>query len=1576
MLSQLIQRQVPIGSRVIFSLKTGEKVAGVLVELGQHHVTLDIEEGSSTILIEMIGSWKVEKNASEISHQNDVATTPSSVKNTLPVAPGITATPPHPSFPVTSEEVTKRLLEIEARFHAQLQVVSLEITPPDFSAPPDEFKGKHGVEALSAWNRIKDKYEYAIKINELSPKFGRIQPIFNELKSLSERFPGVVAVKRHLAHFYWLLGDTSESLKLWQEAALGSGVPWDWYNLAVVALKCKQNELACFSLKQFFCVASITVSEPAWYVYVKLIKEMSNYLDLSELVKCRGDKFSEKEAEILIETAIYLLKVEGQDQPAALIMQKWSQGESSPSMIQEALGYFTVHSSEAYQRLVSEMEELIRKTPRQGRRDKPQGYIYKYVKERGFGFIRGLDGEDYFFHRSAISADDELVEKINKLSLGEQIPIEFETTAQGPKGPLAIGVTLYRTIDELFKSAIRHADEGDYSKAISQIKKVLELNPNYPSVQDLLERWRGYARMTGVPQGSNPFARAKRAQLIERDLEKAVQLLRLAIQQGDNVESAIKDLANILNQQGKPKEAIRELLVNRDKIVDQKSVDNMLISLYQNAGEYSKSIELLEKMLVQATTESKRIQILFQIAYCYFRQEDYLQAEQKFREVLKKQRNNRAAQRNLAVCLLRQNKYEEAQKILVGILSESPDPKAAELLERIENAKTGQSPDFEEFAEDYVGETTNMGFPREVSKFTQFFLDKCDYQGVPPDRVQSKKFNRTDIRKLEELATRLGTSRPRDRASYYLSAAKIISILEDNEDPNLFHRYLCRSFASQGDSLVADGRPLDAAREYYIEALSAVDGDQKLVEQDAVNALVRYLFSTLGYSYVPLRPNIPSIDETLEAVLSQHPDRNRFFEFITHLAFRSHNVAQRLLQRLFIKSSLQAMAVEYLKNKGIQIETQLKKFQDFMRLWNEIIKRYFDEYRAILDEFRFLAKMELKTAALEDRIERIKQLLSRLFLELDRDRTVGLQKILEMALELSKQVTFEEQERLCIQIDHRCEELLEDIYANPTKLAVEEIHPLIELIQNKVRARLNELYESSTPKLELRLPVESYTPDHNGKIETQIVVKNQLGCSPAEALELVIQEYENTFTVPLDVSLRGGEQKILRVPIQISEETQSSQAFSLPVYAQYRTRSGENIQTPVNNFSIRLSSEEEFEEIGNPYAIYAEGGIVDDPFMFYGREELITNLTKTLSESRTQSKCVVIYGQKRAGKSSILYHLKKKLERNENLIILDLGNIGSILDEHASYSFLYQFLFGILRKLQYAVEDRIESGYTRLDVTFPMDREFYEHPSPLFVFNDTFERFRRAAERCEDWKKKRFILLVDEFSYIYGYITKGIIPDSFMKNWKALLEAKYFSAVLVGQDVMPKFKHKFPNEFGVVQDERVTYLKREDAERLIDEPIRFGGRHGTTRYRERAIDRIIDLTACSPFYIQILCNRLVEYMNRKRASLVTEADVEQVKEELIRGVNALTLDKFDNLLNSGDTSEEAISDDDALKVLTAIAVNSQTGPASRYNIDCETQIPVDEVLDDLVKRDIIERDRGIYYSIKVGLFKEWLIAHQ
>ncbi|HWP47020.1 MAG TPA: tetratricopeptide repeat protein [Candidatus Limnocylindrales bacterium] len=1554
MLSQIIQRQISIGSTVIFSLKDGREISGVLIEIGRDHVTLDSAGELVTILTEVISTWRVLKGAESESPQQTLRLKPAPVRiSTEPV----------------DQEAIKKLLEIEARFQARQQVSSVQIKAPDFVFPANEIKGKHNAGALTVWNRVKDKYQYAEKINELSAKFGRIQPLVHELASLSEQFPHSASIKRHLAYFHHLLGNYQESLNLYKTAASISDNAWDWYNLATKALTSGQDGLACYGFGRFFQIIPNVEVLHAWYVYIGLIKKFSNYPTIRDIAQRRSTSVSEKEIELLLETGIYLLLASGNKPFATDIVQRWIKGGAPQDLIPDAFVRLQGQPDETYQKVISEFVEAKTTQSAKAVPDNPQGFIYSYKPERSFGFLKDNDGETYFFHITAVS-DDDLLEQLRDFSVGKRISVTFEPS-QGPKGPIAIRVTLHRTLDQMFARATEYASDGDYSKAIALVKRVLEANSNYPSAQEAYDKWREYARVIGVPRGSNPYARAKRVQLVEKDLERAVQLLRDAIKQGDNVESAVKDLAALLVQLGRSDEAVRVLERNRSRISNQQSVDNMLINFYQSAGQHDKAISLLQRKLEQATTETKKAQILWQIAIGYLRKEDYALAEQTFRQVLRSQPDNRTAQRNIALCLFKQGRYKEAEQILNRILKTAPDAQAVELLEAIKQAQAGQMLPINEI----IVETALSDVSREISGFARFFLERCDYQGVRADHIQSRNFDRNDIFTLEQLATRSRTIRPRERAGYYLSAAKIASLLED-EDPNQFYKYLCRSFASSGDAIVVENRPLDAAREFYCESLSAYDGDRSQgIEQDAVNALVRFLFSTMGPAQIPIKPSIPSIDETLEYVLTHHPDRNKVFEAIAYLVFRSRYAASRLLNRLYDKSSLQAMALEYLRASGISVGP-VKKLDDFVKLWNELVRKKLDEQRSLLNELRALAQVELTAASLEHGIERVKAIAENLFFDLDRQRAIQIQKVLETALDLCVQTVFEEKERLCIQIENRCQDLLREIEASSTKISVEEMYPLVKSIQEKTKVYLEQLYETSTPQLTLRLPIETCTPDNDRSIEVQVVVSNRTGCSPAEALELVVQEYEDTFSVRLDGSLRGGEQRILRVPIQLSEEALSAQAFSLPIHARYRTRSGEIQQTPAANFSIRLSSEQDFEEIENPYAPYAEGGIVGEPTMFYGRDDLIANVAKALETSRSQSKCVVIYGQKRAGKSSILYHLKKRLETKDDLLVLNIGNIGAILDEHSKVPFLYQILWTILKALRDAIEDKVSQGKNPPGISFPADLEFYQHPSPLVLFRDIFESFRRATTNLPDWQGMRVILLIDEFSYIYGYIMNEFIPESFMKNWKALLQDNFFNAVLVGQDVMPKFKQRFPNEFGTTQDERVTYLRREDAMRLIDEPIRIGGRFGESRYRERAIERILELTAGSPFYIQILCNRLVEYMNRKRASLVTEADVEQVKDELIRGVNALGKDKFDNLINSGDTSPDAISDKDVLKVLTSIAENSRTGPCGRSNIACETKTPADEILEDLVRRDVIERERGQYYSIRVGLFREWLLAHR
>jgi CspA family cold shock protein len=57
------------------------------------------------------------------------------------------------------------------------------------------------------------------------------------------------------------------------------------------------------------------------------------------------------------------------------------------------------------------------------------GTINKLVSERGFGFISGDDGTEYFFHRDGV----ESLRGFDGLERGEKVTFEIEPSQKGPR---------------------------------------------------------------------------------------------------------------------------------------------------------------------------------------------------------------------------------------------------------------------------------------------------------------------------------------------------------------------------------------------------------------------------------------------------------------------------------------------------------------------------------------------------------------------------------------------------------------------------------------------------------------------------------------------------------------------------------------------------------------------------------------------------------------------------------------------------------------------------------------------------------------------------------------------------------------------------------------------------------------------------------------------------------------------------------------------------------------------------------------------------------------------------------------
>lgn len=490
----------------------------------------------------------------------------------------------------------------------------------------------------------------------------------------------------------------------------------------------------------------------------------------------------------------------------------------------------------------------------------------------------------------------------------------------------------------------------------------------------------------------------------------------------------------------------------------------------------------------------------------------------------------------------------------------------------------------------------------------------------------------------------------------------------------------------------------------------------------------------------------------------------------------------------------------------------------FLELWDrgrELMRRRNQEF---LDEFAFLNSIVPGLDSLQVQIEKVQLLGQKVRGTLDKQRINIIKDILNYMYDYSQQQSYMEREYFKAVIQNRVEEVLKDIEKNPTKYSWELFRPYLLDISNTINNHFDEIQRASEPeKLIAELSIDSYVPDDHSIVKCQITLANEQGKSPASSLKIHVKRSLNDeYTVvkkDIDVieALAGGESVTCQIPITVTEIAKESQVFTLYYGLSFITRRDEKI-TSDHTQSIKLYSNTEFEEIKNPYATYAQGSTVEDKNMFYGRNQLINVLLSSIRNA-SSAKSLVIYGQKRAGKSSVLYHLKQQLEFPIIPVSFSIGDI--IGDDFSVGTFLYR----IIQCIEDAFEDLNDRGYPTVEIQRPTLEQLQQNSQ--LQFQDYMTNLRRSLKRIDAYKEAKIMLLIDEFSYIYGEIIRGRIQDTFMKSWKALLEKRYFGAVLVGQDTMPQFIANFPNEFQVAESQRISYLAEDDARCLIVNPIQI-----------------------------------------------------------------------------------------------------------------------------------------------------------
>ncbi|KAK7255897.1 hypothetical protein RIF29_29324 [Crotalaria pallida] len=195
-----------------------------------------------------------------------------------------------------------------------------------------------------------------------------------------------------------------------------------------------------------------------------------------------------------------------------------------------------------------------------------------------------------------------------------------------------------------------------------------------------------------VPYGDSPYVKAKHAQLVDKDPEAAIVLFWKAINVGDKVDSALKDMAVVMKQLDRAEEAIEAIKSFRGLCSkhSQESLDNVLLDLFKKCGRVEEQIELLKRKLrliyqgeafngrttrtarshgkkFQVSIKQETARLLGNLGWAYMQKGNYMMAEAVFKKAQMIDADaNKAC--NLGLCLMRQSRFEEASFILKDVL--------------------------------------------------------------------------------------------------------------------------------------------------------------------------------------------------------------------------------------------------------------------------------------------------------------------------------------------------------------------------------------------------------------------------------------------------------------------------------------------------------------------------------------------------------------------------------------------------------------------------------------------------------------------------------------------------------------------------------------------------------------------------------------------------------------------------------------------------------------------------------------------------------------------------------------------
>ena len=354
---------------------------------------------------------------------------------------------------------------------------------------------------------------------------------------------------------------------------------------------------------------------------------------------------------------------------------------------------------------------------------------------------------------------------------------------------------------------------------------------------------------------------------------------------------------------------------------------------------------------------------------------------------------------------------------------------------------------------------------------------------------------------------------------------------------------------------------------------------------------------------------------------------------------------------------------------------------------------------------------------------------------------------------------------------------------------------------------------------------------------------------------------------------------------------------------------------------------------------------------FYGREWEFHRLSELLQD-RSQSSTILLWGQKRIGKSSLLLSLNERFRGSLVPVFIDVQS----LHEVSTTQFLYHLM---LHTADVVNAQAIDMG-PKLIV--PDLKKFRKDVLSYF---DTFLSTVQVSVRY-----RPLVIILDEFQCLCSLREEQVSRDAVFSRLRGHAQhGQSVHLILSGGGLISQLTNQFSIAalFSSINNEKLGCLERDAAAQLIRD-----GLTQVSAIEEDAIDYLLHISAGHPFYLQLLCRRLYEHAQEHHMTLRKEYVATCVQEWLSR-TDASRVQHLWEASNPEQMHRNKV-------VLSAVAhLSIEQSNVSYERIACLIYPIMEEcsliqTLKDLAELGVLKQNR-LSYVIEVELFACWLRQH-